>query len=744
MKQRLILLILILQLFSRVATAQEDYTRYVDPFIGSGGHGHVFVGANVPFGAVQLGPVNIFEGWDWCSGYNYSSNTIVGFTHTHLSGTGIGDLSDVLVMPGTGKVFTDKGSKADHSNGYLSTFSHKQEESSPGYYRVLLEKFGINAELTASERVGFHRYTFPSNADNPHVMLDLSEGIGWDSPVDTYIRLQDDTTLVGYRFSKGWADDQREFFAVRVSQPISSILLFDGDSPLTGTEARVKRVKAVLLFNKIVNDQLKLKVGLSPVSFENALLNMATEIPGWAFDKVKKDAERKWNKELSKISLQASEETKKIFYTGLFHTMIAPSYFNDVNGDYRGTDKKVYPKAGFTNYTTFSLWDTYRAYHPLYTILHPERVTDIVRSMLAIYEQQGKLPVWHLKGNETNTMVGYHAVPVIADAYRKGFAGFDVTRAYEAVRHSAMQKTDGIDYAQRLSFIPGDSVKEAVAKGLEYAIDDWCIAQMAKSLGKKDDYDYFLRRSRLYREYFDPKTKFMRGRLDANKWRTPFDPVASKHRDDDYAEGNAWQYTWLVPHDPAGLIKLFGGRDNFVRRLDSLFVVEADLGAESSPDISGLIGQYAHGNEPGHHTTYLYAWAGQPWKTAELVRRITKEFYTTKPDGLCGNEDVGQMSAWYVLSALGFYPVNPANGIYIFGSPVVNAATITVGERKFQVEVIDNSESNKYIQKMTLNGKPYTKSYLRHEDIAGGGVLRIWMGVKPSDVWGTGKKDIPE
>ncbi|WGQ09398.1 GH92 family glycosyl hydrolase [Pedobacter gandavensis] len=727
MKRKYLLFLGILLSVGQVL-AQNGLTKYVDPHIGSAAHGHVFVGANVPFGAVQLGPTNVFGGWDWCSGYNYASNTIIGFSHTHLSGTGIGDLNDILVMPATGP----------SQQNYVSTFAHDREVSKAGYYSVMLDKYKIKAELTSSERVGFHKYTFDAAQDQPHLMIDLKAGLGWDSPVETYVKQIDATTLVGYRFSKGWANDQRLYFAVKISQPIGRLALSDSSSMLKNEhELKGKGVKAVLHFDAITQNVLKLKVGLSPVSYENALANITAEIPGWDFEKVHQQANQKWEKELSKLKITADEETKKTFYTALYHTMIAPSIFDDVNGDYRGTDKKVYHKPGFTNYTTFSLWDTYRAYHPLFTILHQDKVSDIVNSFLAIYQQQGKLPVWHLMGNETNTMIGYHAVPIIVDAYLKGFRGFDVNLAYEAMKHSAMQKVEGIDYAAKLEYIPSDRVIESVAKGLEYAIDDWCIAQMAKAMGKDGDYKYFSERAKLYRKYFDTKTNFMRGKLESGAWRTPFNPVSSKHREDDYTEGNAWQYTWLVPQDPEGLIALFGGDKPFSKKLDTLFSMSSEMGEGSSPDITGLIGQYAQGNEPNHHIPYLYAFVGQPWKTADRVRQITDSLYTNKPDGLCGNEDLGQMSAWYVFSAMGFYPVNPANGVYVFGSPLVNDAVIDLpGNKKFQLKVINNSKTNKYIQSAMLNGKPYKKSYLLHKDLVAGATLTLYMGSKPSSTWG--------
>jgi predicted alpha-1,2-mannosidase len=740
--------VVLLTALTQFANAQQNVnnslTKYVDPMIGSAKHGHVFVGANVPYGAVQLGPNNIFEGWDWCSGYNYASNTITGFAHTHLSGTGIGDLGDISIMPTTGKLVLDKGQKDNLSNGYVSTFSHEKETAKAGYYSVWLDKYEIKAELTATERVGFHQYTFKKGADNPHLMLDLIEGIGWDAAVMSQVKLIDPQTIVGYRNSKGWSTDQRLFFVVKLSQPVKNMALYDGPLLKNGTDVTGKQLKAVVNFQAIQNDVLQIKVAISPVSVANAILNLNTELPGWDFKGTIKKADQKWEKELQKVRIDASNNSKKIFYTALYHTMVAPSLFNDVNGDYLGTDKKVYQKATFNNLTTFSLWDTYRAAQPLYTILHQEKVSDVVNSMLAIYKQQGKLPVWHLMGSETNTMIGYHAVPVIVDAYLKGYRGFDVKLAYEAVKQSAMQKTDGIDYIQQLKFIPVDKVNESVAKGLEYAIDDYCIARMAKALGKTADYEYFTKRAKLYELYFDPQTQFMRGKLANGNWHTPFSPFASKHREDDYTEGNAWQYIWLVPQDVEGLVKLFGSEKSFVTKLDSLFTVPFQFGEESSPDISGLIGNYAQGNEPGHHIPYLYPYVGQPWKTADLIRKIDREFFTAKPDGLCGNEDVGQMSAWYIFSAMGFYPVNPANGAYVFGSPLLNGATISLpANKKFVIKVINNSAANKYIQKIVLNGKPYAKSYLMHQSIVKGGSLQIYMGSQPSPTFGVNAKDRP-
>lgn len=724
--------------------ASQGLTRYVDPFIGSSFHGHVFVGANVPFGAVQLGPVNMSQGWDWCSGYHYSDSTIVGFSHTHLSGTGIGDLGDILLMPVTGDVKPQRGKLGDYNSGYYSLFAHDEEEACAGYYSVRLKRYNIQAELTATERVGFHQYTFPEGAE-AGVVIDLKEGIGWDAPTETRLQQVNDTTLAGYRYSRGWAPDQRVYFTAVFSSPIRSLALYEDSAARSGSALTAPRVRGIARFDLKEGEVLQVKVGISPVSTDNALGNIKSELPHWDFAATVSQADVMWNRELGKVKIKTADTARmRTFYTALYHTMIAPSIFNDHNGDYRGTDKKVYRKAPFTNLTTFSLWDTYRATHPLYTILQPERVPDMINSMLAIYQQQGKLPVWHLMGNETNTMVGYSAVPVVADAYLKGFKGFDTQLAYEAVKATAMRDEEGVSFVKRLGYIPADSVMESVAKGLEYAIDDWAIAQMARRRNRPNDYAYFKKRGQNYRNYFDPQTRFMRGRLSEKEWRTPFSPFASRHRKDDFTEGNGWQYTWLVPQDPQGLIALMGGDKAFLHKLDSLFVATGDMGEEASSDITGLIGQYAHGNEPSHHITYLYAFAGQPWKTADKVRHILDSLYTDKPDGLSGNEDVGQMSSWYIFSALGFYPVNPSNGVYVFGSPVIDEATIALpGGKSFRVVVKNNSAANKYIQKITLNGKPYTKSFITHQDIVRSGVLQLEMGPKPSTRWGIKPSDRP-
>jgi len=717
-------------------------TKYVDPYIGTGFHGHVFLGADVPFGAVQLGPVNLSEGWDWCSGYHYSDSTITGFSHTHLSGTGIGDLGDISIMPVTGNVKLTKGKAGDEQSGYYSLFSHNDEVAKPGYYSVKLKRYRIQAELTASKRVGFHQYTFPAGRESK-IIVDLRPGIGWDLATETYLHQENATTVSGYRYSKGWAKDQRIYFTAVFSKPIKQFMVYDSTLVKGGSEIKGRFVKGVALFDTKDGEKISLKVAISPVSIENAKLNMKAEIPGWDFAKQVSLANDAWNTELSRIVIKATDPEKmKIFYTALYHTMIAPSVFNDVNGDYLGTDKKVYKNAPFTNYTTFSLWDTYRAAHPLLTLINSEKTGDVINTMLAIYQQQGKLPVWHLMGNETNCMVGNPALPVIADAYLKGIKGFDKDLAYEAMKSTGMKDDRGLSLLKKYGFIPADSVVENVAMGLEYAIADWSLAQVAKKRGNAADYAYWSKRGQNYTNYFDKSTHFMRGRVSADKWRTPFNPFSATHEKDDFTEGNAWQYTWLVPQDVEGLIELQGGNKPFEAKLDSLFVAEGDMGGSSSPDISGLIGQYAHGNEPSHHIAYLYGYLGKPAKTADKVRFIMDSLYTDKFDGLCGNEDVGQMSAWFVFSALGFYPVNPVNGMYVFGSPVVNEATLNVGEGKtFSLSVKNNSSVNKYIQSVLLNGKAYTKAYIMHSDLVKGGKMTIVMGAQPSATWGTKETD---
>lgn len=713
---------------------ETNFTQFVDPYIGSDYHGHVFVGANVPFGAVQLGPNNPTQGWDWCSGYHYSDSILIGFAHTHLSGTGIGDLGDILFMPVSGDFLPSKNDKEQYS--WQAKYTHQNETVKPGYYSIDIEKYNIKAELTTSERVGFHKYNF-KNEGNSKVVVDLKYGTGWDNLTKGEIKQAGSNAIQGFRFSKGWANDQRVFYHTEFSKDIKSFEIIKSDKNLGD-------ITAIIEFEG--NGDLMAKTAISPVGTEGAKNNMTAEIAGWDFDSTYKSANEKWNTELGKIKIETDDlADKKTFYTALYHTMIAPSLFNDANGDYRGSDHEVHQNPGHETYTTLSLWDTYRAAHPLFTLVQPERVNDFINTMLDIYDQQGKLPVWHLHGNETNTMVGYHAIPVIADAYLKGFTGFDAERAYAAMKSFAMRDERGLDFVKSQGFIPADSGVESVARALEYAIDDWCISAMAKALGKTEDAELFAKRSEYYKFYFDDDIKFMRGKMADGTWRTPFSPIFSQHREDDFCEGNSWQYTWLVPHNVEGLIEIHGGEETFITKLDSLFSISSEQVEGASSDISGLIGQYAHGNEPSHHTTYLYAYAGQQWKTAEKVREICTTFYTDQPDGLCGNEDCGQMSAWYVFSSMGMYPVNPANGAYVFGSPLFNSAEIVLPEGKsFKIIAENNSKENLYIQSATLNGVTYTKTFITHKEIMNGGELVFKMGNVPNTDFGAKMEDRPK
>ncbi len=729
--------IMILSVFS--CSTQTNHFKpvdYVDPLIGAGGHGHVFVGASVPFGAVQIGPNNIYKGWDWCSGYHYSDSLIIGFSQLHLNGTGIGDLADVLIMPFTGKPRLDKGVQEFPHGGYLSTFSHDHETVKPGYYSVKMNN-GVKVELGATERVGFHRYYFPEKVE-AHIVIDLKEGIN-DRSTGAALTQVDEYTLLGHRFSRGWAKEQQVYFAIRSSVPITELKLYEDTSLIENTNADSKDVKGLIGFDS-TPALVALKVGISPVSSKNALANIDSEIPDWDFERVVASARKKWNDELSRISIETQNEAdKRIFYTSLFHSCVHPSLFNDVNGDYQGADNRIYTNADFNNYTVLSFWDTYRAAHPLYTITQPDRVDDFVNTMLAIYDEQGYLPIWHLFGYDTKTMVGISSLQVIAEAYLKGYRGFDAGRAFEAIKTTSMLDIEGLNYLRELKPIPYDvGLRRTVAQAMELSISDGSTALMAKAMGKKDDFEYFSKRAKNYQLYYDESVGFFRGIKSDGSWNPVFFPLSSKKSiAKDYAEGNAWQYLWLAPHDVPGLIDLMGGKDQFIARLDSFFTIETEAGEEVISDLTGLIGQYAHGNEPSHHIAYLYAAAGEQWKTAEKVRYIMKEFYKDDPDGVIGNEDAGQMSAWYVFSSLGFYPVFPASQEYVLGSPLFDKATIHLPEGKsFTVIAENNSDDNIYIQQVELNGLAYKNTTINHQDIMSGGELKIVMGNSPNPDYG--------
>jgi predicted alpha-1,2-mannosidase len=717
---------------------RKEPASFVDPLIGSGGHGHVFVGASVPFGAVQLGPENFYKGWDWCSGYNYRDSVLIGFAHTHLSGTGIGDLGDILIMPYTGSIKTDKGVETIPGSGYASRYSHTGETARPGYYAVTLDDYHIRAELTASERVGFHQYHFPTGGP-AHVIIDLKEGIN-DQPTETQIHQIDATTFEGFRRSKGWAKDQIVFFAIKTSVAIDSFQTIENKGLFNFTKA-----PAIL----------QLKVGISPVSATNALANINAEIPGWDFDATAEAARQAWNRELSKVELSSpkpepgttklepgttDEKNRRIFYTALYHTMIDPALFNDANGDYRGADKQVYHHADFANYSVFSLWDTYRAENPLLTILQPRRVSDMIRTMLDLGRKQKLLPIWHLMANETGTMVGVSSLQIIAEAWLKGIKGINPDSAWQAIRRTALSDTLGWSFVREGKPIPADQERRSVARAMEYAIGEGSIALMAKKLGNEKDYQFFRKRARDYQLYYDKSTGFFRGiPADSGHFSTPFDPFKTTPPwSRDYAEGNAWQYLWLAPQDVKGLMTQLGGEQRFLRRLDSFFIAEPTIpDTHALADITGTIGQYAHGNEPSHHIAYLYAYAGHQWQTAEKTRYILTNMYHDDPDGVIGNEDCGQMSAWYVFSALGFYPVFPASGVYVMGSPLFDKAVLHLDDGKtFTIITTDNGPDNKYIQSMTLDEKPYPNSYILHQDILRGGTLKIKMGPQPNPAFG--------
>ena len=592
----------------------------------------------------------------------------------------------------------------------------------------------MDVELTATKRVGFHKYTFLGN-ESPAIVFDMVNGGCWDKTTEAVIRVVNDSTVSGYRYSKGWADDQCVFFRAEFSRKFDNVEFIVNDSVKEGDMAKGAQLFARVNFAAGNQEPVYMKVALSPTSEEGAQLNMQTELSGWDFEKTIEDAKAAWNKELNKVKVYTTDEaSKKIFYTSLYHTLFAPSEFCDVNGDYYGADKQMHKDEGFVNYTTFSLWDTYRAAQPLMTILHPEKMSDIINTMLHIHQQQGKLPVWHLMGCETNCMVGNPGVPVVADAILKDIKGFDTELAFKALKESSMLPERGMEHRIEYGFIPADKMTEAIAYDMEYAIADWAVAQAAQKLGKQEDYEYFLKRSKSYKNYFDASTGFMRGKMLDGSWRTPFSPYASSHREDDYCEGNAWQYTWLVPHDVEGLVECFGSKEAFVNKLDSLFLANGDMGEASSPDISGLIGQYAHGNEPSHHTVYLYTLVGQPWKTADRIKEILHTMYTDQPDGLSGNEDVGQMSAWYILSSFGFYQVEPAGGKFVFGYPNFDKVEIAVPAGKFVIERENKGQQNNYIQGIVFNGTEYKKPWIEYADIMKGGELKFLMGDEPV-VW---------
>ncbi|HLP52162.1 MAG TPA: GH92 family glycosyl hydrolase [Chitinophagales bacterium] len=723
-------LLLLLLMLSFQLSAQRDYAQYVDPFIGTGGHGHTFPGPTLPFGMVQLSPDTRLSGWDGCSGYHYSDNLIYGFSHTHLSGTGCSDYGDILLMPTTGKVQVN-------NKKYSSTFKKESEKASAGYYTVYLDKPKVKVELTTTTRTGLHKYTF-SKAGSSNIILDLTHR---DFVKSGEINITGNNEISGMRISKEWANNQILYFVIQFSKPFANSGIAKADARREGAKHDTgSLLKAFATFETTEGEVIYAKVGISAVSVEGARENLLAEQPGFDFDKTLAAAKEAWNKELARIDVESKDaSTLRNFYTALYHAMIAPNTYSDVNNKFRGRDFEVHEAKGFNYYTVFSLWDTYRALHPLLTIIDRKRTGDFVNTFVTQFEQGGRLPVWELSSCETWCMIGYHAVPVITDAYLKGITSFDAAKAYDAMKFSAMEDRNGLKSYKANGYIQQLDAGENVSRTLEYAYDDWCIAMAAKKLGKTEDYNYFIKRAQNYKNLYDPSTGFMRPRNGA--FMSPFDPYKVDHN---YTEGNAWQYSFYVPQDISGQMKLLGGKEKLASFLDTLFTTSSKLTGHKQPDISGMIGQYVHGNEPSHQIAYEYNYAGQPWKTQAMVRRIMNEMYHDKPDGLSGNEDCGQMSAWYIFSALGFYPVCPGSEQYAIGSPVVDKASIHLENgNHFSITVNDNQPKNVYISSVKLNGSDYAKSYLTYTDITNGGTLEINMSAEPNKNWGSGEGDVP-
>ena len=753
---------MILVLATVVSAQQGNFIQYVNPLIGTQRMGHTYPGATVPFGSVQLSPDTDEqpyliggkynkEAYRYCAGYQYDDKEIVGFSHTHFSGTGHSDLGDFLIMPTVGDLQLEPGQKGDPKSGFRSAFSHSTEVAEPDYYKVLLEDDKILAEMTAGTRVGFHQYTFPAS-DRAHIILDLVHGIYNfdDKNVWTFVRVENDHTVVGYRQTTGWGRTRTVYFAMEFSKPFTSYGYKDfAPVPYRGfwrkfdqskdfPEMAGKQLRAYFDFKTAANEKIKIKFALSPVSTNGALANLNTEVPGWDFDQVKRAGQAAWNREFSKIVITADRPDDLVnFYTAMYHAFISPTVYMDLDGEYKGIDQNIHRAAGFNNYTTFSLWDTYRALHPFFNIIQPTRDRDMIRSMLAHYDQSAEhmLPVWSHYANENWCMIGYHSVSVIADAIVAGnLAGAEANRALDAMVQTAHTKYyDGIGFYEQLGYVPEDKNSTSVSKTLEYAYDDFAIAQAAKKLGRTAVYNEFIKRSENWKHVFDPSTGFMRPKVSDGSWGKSFDPLKTEGQG--FIEGNSWNYSLYVPHDPDGMIAAMGGKDQFVKRLDELFTMNLpDSFFAETEDITreGIIGGYIHGNEPSHHVAYLYDWTNQPWKTQERVRMILKHQYHASPDGLGGNDDCGQMSAWYLFSTLGFYPVAPASNMYMLGSPAVKTAVIRFENgRTLSIEARNQGDRNVYVTKVILNGRQLNRDFLTYTDITNGGKLVFFMSDKP-------------
>ena len=725
----------------------NDYTQYVNVFIGTGGHGHTYPGAVVPHGAIQPSPDTRIYGWDACSGYYYNDSTINGFSHTHLSGTGCCDLGDVLIMPTVGEQDITQEEERGQTKAYASAFSHEREKAEPGYYSVMLDRYGIQAEITSTTRGAIHRWTFPKTED-AGVIVDLDYSLDDQTNIGMQLEVISDTEVVGHKMTKYWAFDQYINFYAKFSKPFTYTIV---DDTVTVGDKQKPRRKALLKFAGTEEGEvIYAKVGVSAVDIDGAKNNVLSEIPEWDFDGVKAAAHQRWNEYLAKIDIETGDaDHRAIFYTALYHAGLQPYTFTDADGRYYGMDMKVHQgDAEKPVYTIFSTWDTFRAWHPLQTIINPEFNGELVKSLLLKAREGGILPMWELCSNYTGCMIGYHSVPIIADAYIKGYRDIDINEAYKAMRRTAEYDTTGIIapkavaailmnqakyWKNKVGYVPCDKDNEAVAKALEFAYNDWCIAQIAKEVGDTAGVALYENFAKAYKIYYDPEVGYMRGKDSEGKWRTPFDPARSTHRSDDYCEGNAWQWSWFVPHDPEGLMDLVGGKETFLSKLDALFAASSEITGESvSADISGLIGQYAHGNEPSHHIIHFYNYAGQPWKTQELIDQVLYTLYFNNDNGLSGNEDCGQMSAWYILNAMGFYQVCPGKPVYSIGRPLYDKVTINLTNgKKFVIEAINNSRENKYIQSMELNGKALTEPFFTHDDIMQGGKLVFTMGNTP-------------
>lgn len=705
---------------------QKDYTAFVDPYIGSGGHGHVFVGASVPFGMVQLGPQQINTDWDWCSGYHYSDTLVIGFSHTHLTGTGCGDLGDILVMPydpAKAKVETGwSDTRRNNAKHIYASLDHGLEQVKPGFYSVELPDYGVKVRLTATDRAGLHEYTF--TGDESAILFDLCTGIGDDKVLDRGMEIIDETHVRGFRRSRGWAYDHYVYFAAEFSEPITG----SEDIHIVNEEYATS-----LKFDTTKDKKVLVKIGISAVSAENAAANLAAELKDWNFDRTYADAKKRWNDELGRIDIvPMDEKQQRVFYTAMYHLMIAPSLFSDVNGDYKGADGKSH-NCDEKQYTMLSLWDTYRAAYPLFTLINPEMSSSLVSTFMNIHNEQGTLPIWHLQGCETNCMPGNPGVIILADLCLKGYVK-DIPAAIAAMKKTSMRDDRCVSVLKEWGYVPFDATteRETIGKCMETAIADGALAKAAKVFGDEEAAAYFGKRSESWKMYYDPSVGVMRGRAKDGSWREPFDPFYA-HHGGDFTEGNAWQYTWLVPHDIEGLIETIGSPEAVVEKLDTFFSIECD-DSKMGLDVTGLIGQYAHGNEPSHHVAYIYNYVGRQDKCAEKVRQILNELYFDDHSGVCGNEDAGQMSAWYILSACGIYQVDPACGDFHFGSPLVHKATINVGNGKtFTVVAHNNSMENIYIQEVKLNGEPYKAASITYEQIKAGGTLEFTMGPKPGN-----------